>query len=316
MSHYYDSAYKTPDFEPSHISSSDVRGQDNVIFLGIHQIKLSHTPKAQNQNAVIRIASTIKKYGAIEPLFVRKTESKGAFYYEVAENEAYFHALRLAGIDRVPCVVLKESRNTRAVEDIFTQLEQKNLHIFDQASAFRALLEEHSLTQAEIAQKLGISQSAVANKLRLLQLDEGERREILRNGLSERHARALLRLKTRAQRAKAIKIICQEQMTVAETETLIEQILCEEIFEPSPHKYALEEGNTPFSSTYTSFSVHEPSPSGFLPRKFALQSLQPLYNSVDNALSIFRKTGYHAEMCCEESADEVCITIRIPVKPI
>ena len=316
MPHLYDTLYKTRDLNAPDNPLHNIQGQKNVIFLRPDQIKLSHAPKAQNQNAVIRIATTIKKYGVIEPLFVRKIEKGSSFYYEVAENEAYWHALLLAGVEQIPCVISKESRNTRHVEDIFAQIEQKQLHIFDQALAFRTLLEEYSLTQAEIAQKLGISQSAVANKLRLLQLDEDEQREILCKGLSERHARALLRLKSKDFREKAMKIMCREQMTVAEAENLVEQMLCGASHDYAEQDYAPDDEYPPFRNHFSSFTVREPSPSGFLPRKFALQSLQPLYNSVDNALSIFRKTGYHAEMCCEESLDEVRITIKIPVKPI
>ena len=182
--------------------------------------------------------------------------------------------------------------------------------MFDQARAFRALLEEYNLTQGEIARKLGISQSAVANKLRLLQYTAEEMREFLRLGLSERHARAILRLKTPEERINAMRTIAQEQMTVSATEEWIEQLSAATASEES----TFETQNDGFLQQKDEFEPVLPPSGSVLPRKFALQSLQPLYNSVDRALNIFRKTGYHAEMYCEEDENEVCITIKIPTR--
>ena len=308
-------------------TQSAKKQEKSVFFLALNQIRVPPTnKKTQNQNAIIRVADTIKKYGVIEPLELRIVHENGLLYYELAGNETAWYAAQLAGIETVPCIMC-ENDPTREAEQIFTQIRQKRLHMFDQAHAFRVLTEEYDLTQGDIARRLGISQSAVANKLRLLQYSNEEIQFILRHRLSERHARAILRLKSPQERLRAMQIVCERQMTVSDTETMIEKMLLrgrgapmhknsEQNAQNYPPPYpASQQENNPQESPFLTFD-EEPGPQndGVLPRKFALQSLQPLYNSVDRALAIFRKTGYRATMYCEESAEEVCITIKIPTK--
>lgn len=285
--------------------------QESIFFLRPEQIRVPNTSKkAQNHNAIIRIADAIRKYGVVEPVEVRIVRENGNLYYELIGNEVTWHAARLAGVEQIPCTVPPIHDKASEIEYIFGKIQQKRLHLFDQARAFRALLEEYNLTQGEIAHKLGISQSAVANKLRLLQYSAEEMREFLRLGLSERHARAILRLKTPNERMNAMHIIAKEQMTVCAAEEWIERLSAaatadENSFKAQDDELLKQKGE--FESAF-------PPNGNVLPRKFALQSLQPLYNSVDRALNIFRKTGYHAEMCCEENENEVCITITIPTR--
>ncbi len=286
--------------------------QESVFFLRPEQIRVPNAArKAQNHNAIIRIADAIRKYGVVQPLEVQIVRENGNLYYELIGNEVTWHAARLAGVEQIPCTTPPIHDKASEIEYIFSKIQQKRLHLFDQARAFRALLEEYGLTQGEIARKLGISQSAVANKLRLLQYSPEEMHEFLRCGLSERHARAILRLKTPYERIDAIRIIAKEQMTVCEAEEWIEQ---RSAAVTPPEENAFETPNADIAQQKeASGAVLTPS-SSVLPRKFALQSLQPLYNSVDRALNIFRKTGYHAEMYCQEDENEVCITIKIPTR--
>lgn len=300
--------------------------EKSVFFLTLNQIRVpSNSKKTQNQNTIIRIADTIKKYGVIEPLELRIVHENGLLYYELAGNEAAWYAAQLAGIETVPCV-MSQNDPAREAEHIFTQIQQKRLHMFDQAHAFRVLLEEYGLTQGEIARRLGVSQSAIANKLRLLQYTGEEMQHILRYGLSERHARAILRLKTAEARLCAIRTVSERKMTVSNTESLVEGMLSGNqnaqkatatSNNESPQSISpahVHQENAAKESVFLTFEDEIPQSNAVLPRKFALQSLQPLYNSVDRALTIFRKTGYCATMHCEESAHEVCITIKIPTK--
>ena len=288
--------------------------QESIFFLRPEQIRASKAgKKAQNQNAIIRIADTIRKYGVIEPLKVQIIRENGNLYYElVDDDEITWHAARLAGIDQVPCTTQPTQDKTSEIEYILSKIQQKQLHLFDQARALRALLEEYGLTQGEIARKLGVSQSAVANKLRLLQYNNDEMREFLHLGLSERHARAILRLKSPCERINAMRTIANRQMTVCEAEEWIESALNESTSQTNP---LFDSQNGKFDGQEAELDAFLPPMGSILPRKFALQSLQPLYNSLDRALTIFRKTGYQAQMQCEESENEVCITIKIPTKP-
>ena len=270
--------------------------QGSIFFLHSEQICAEKTaPAPKNRNALIRLAASVRRYGLTEPLAVRPMGEPPYARYRLVEGETLWRAACLAELAKVPCVLAAESAENREEALIFAQIRGKTLDMFDQAAAFRLLAEKYHLTQDEIARKSGLSQSAVANKLRLLRLNEVERREILRAGLSERHARALLRL-SGADRAAVLETFVRQKPTVASAERLVEAYL----------------------HTLRGVSRTEDAPRevqgvrDFTPRKFALQSLQPLYNSLEHTLAIFRKTGRAAEMIKTESADGVCITIRIP----
>ena len=271
----------------------------SVISLRPEQIRLAPRPKKpEKPNVIIRLAESIRRYGILEPLSVRLVGDAGGFpAYELVSGAKRLAAARLAGLERIPCLVIAHSDASYAMTTVLEHLRGKKLHFFEQAQAFRRLIDDFSLTQEEIATHLSISQSSVANKLRLLQLTPTEREQITAGELTERHARALLRLKSPELRTEAIRRIREDGLNVAATERLISAFL--EPTEPSkPSVSVIISPETP--------------PKGICPRKFALQNLQPLYNSIERTLSIFRKTGAHAECSREESADGVCITIRIP----
>ena len=273
-----------------------------VISLRPEQIRLCARPKKpEKPNAIIRLADSIRRYGVLEPITVRLVGDAGGFpTYELVSGAKRLAAARLAGLEKLPCVVIAQSDAGFAMTGILEQLKGKKLHFLEQAIIFRRLIEDFSLTQEEIAARLGVSQSSVANKLRLLQLTEGEREEIVAAQLTERHARALLRLKDAELRAQALQAICKDKLNVAASERLIEAFLAptEALEDQKPAVSVIVSPETP--------------PKGICPRKFALQNLQPLYNSIERTLSIFRKTGARAEYSREESPDGVCITIRIP----
>ena len=272
------------------------------ILLRTDQITVPQTaPKrAKSPNATIRLAASIQKYGVLEPLSVKvRYDRAGAPVYELIKGEHRLRAAILAGIEKVPCVLLADTDKNCAISDILSSLQHKSLHMFEQAAAFRLLMEDFGLTQESIARKIGVSQSAVANKLRLLQLSKEEQQQILALHLTERHARTLLRLKSRQERAAALRRIGADGLNVAATESLIEQMT-----HPEPKS---------ISKTAVSVTVSpEMPPKGILPRKFAIPDLTPLYNSIERTLSIFRKTGAVATCKREESTDGVRIIIEVP----
>ena len=178
------------------------------------------------------------------------------------------------------------------------------------------------MTQAEIAHKLGVSQSSIANKLRLLALSHEEQRTILTYGLTERHARSVLRLKRPEERALALRKIYEERLNVAQAEEMIEGLMAEGQREKQANRAntSPESGREPTQSVLgnsrsaTSVTIISPQtpPRGCIPRKFAIPDLTPLYNSIERTLSIFRKTGATASCMREESSDGVRIVIEVP----
>lgn len=291
------------DYYFSHTSTyTAISGADTPIYLRPEQITVPQNRQnpSKSLNSIIRLAESIKKYGILEPLTVKTLpQAAGVAAYELISGARRLRAAISAGITQIPCILLSDDPKSGAVSAILASLQAGGLHIFEQAAAFRLLMDDFGLSQKEIARKTGISQSAVANKLRLLQLSREEQQQILTSKLSERHARALLRLKEKEARVHALNKIVEESMTVSAAEKMIDELCAAPPKEPE---------NAPFSVVL----APETPPAGILPRKFAIPSLVPLYNSIERTLSIFRKTGATATCQREEGPSGVRIVIEIP----
>lgn len=300
---------------------------ESVILLPAAQIIPSDTQKTpkSEQNHIIRLAASIKKYGILEPLSVKLVGKDVGFpLYELIDGERRFRAATIAGIERLPCVVLSANAQKCLQHTYITRLKDENLHFFALAEAFYTLFHEYHMTQEEIARRMRLSQSAVANKLRLLRLLPEERAIIEQSGLSERHARALLRLETPAARREPLAILIEKEHTVAEAERLIEAYLPKK-----PPNTAYQEGNTaalpPKAPLYSASERCPDKPpqaplsesksgQGITPSKFILRDLQPLYHSIERTLGIFKKTGATVEYSKQEDEYHALITISIPKK--
>ena len=183
-------------------------------------------PRADfDNNSIIRLADSIRRYGIIQPLTVRRSDADDIYAYELVAGERRLRAARMLGYFTVPCIVIEADEETSAELAIIENLLRKDLNMFEQAYGFKKLIENHGLTQDEVARRLSMSQSAVANKIRLLRLSDTEQRMILENELTERHARALLRLDTPEARREAIRCICEGSMNVLNTEQYIDRII-------------------------------------------------------------------------------------------
>lgn len=331
--------------------------EGSILQLPIEQI---YAEKGQNKplkrNESIRLAQNIRKYGVSTPVIVTPTEAFPGFYrYRVKKGAEIWQAACIAGAKTLPCVIENAPLRAPEVAEILAQIRAGALGIFEQAAAIRHLIEKCGLSRTEIAAESGFSASAIANKLRLCRLSSAEQQEILRAGLSERHARAILRLREPEKRRVALQVISREKMAVAAAESLIEAMLHENGGENLPRKAASEPKN-PFSEPYTppagaseapcdaqesraeavdgtpspqangaaacgeptampqarKIPASKPATGSICPKKFALHTLQPLYNSLERTLSIFRKTGRTAEMRTQEGDNGVLITIHIP----
>ena len=174
--------------------------------------------KVFNEDSIIRLADSINQYGIIQPLTVRKIGEN----YELVAGERRLRAAKELGYTHVPCIVIAINEEKSAEISIIENLLREDLNIFEQAEAIESLIDTYGLTQEQIAMKLSNSQSYVANKLRLLRYSSGEREIILKNGLTERHARALLRVIDTDLRAKLLSRIISEHLNVSDSESLIE----------------------------------------------------------------------------------------------
>ncbi len=202
-------------------------GESRVLQIKTDDIRPNRAqPRADfDQNAIIRLADSIRRYGILQPLTVRISEPDDIYGYELIAGERRLRAAKMLGYLTVPCVVMNVSEQTSAELAIIENLLREDLNMFEQAYGFRKLIENHHLTQEEVARKMSMSQSAVANKLRLLRLSYEEQRLILESGLTERHARGVLRIDQPEKRIDVLHTIIDSKMNVQRAEEYIDDLL-------------------------------------------------------------------------------------------
>ncbi len=186
-------------------------------------------PRAEfDQNSIIRLADSIRRYGILQPLTVRLSDPEDIYGYELIAGERRLRAAKMLGYLTVPCIIMDVDDQISAELAIIENLLREDLNMFEQAYGFKKLIENHHMTQEEVARKMSLSQSAVANKLRLLRLSYEEQKLILETALTERHARAALRIETTPKRLEVIQHIADNRLNVQESERYIEDILVNE----------------------------------------------------------------------------------------
>lgn len=166
------------------------------------------------------LASSIKQHGIIQPLVLRRVNDK----YEIIAGERRYKAATMAGLTKVPAVIADVDDNKSAEVAIVENVQRRDLSAIEEARSYKNLLDKGYLTQAELAKKMGLSQSAIANKLRLLNLDEEVQQALMENKISERHARSLLVLPTHEEQRKWLKRIINERMTVRELDNELKKL--------------------------------------------------------------------------------------------
>ena len=227
------------------------------------------------------LAQSIKEYGVIQPITVRKNFIGG---YELISGERRLRASKLAGLSTVPCIVIDADENDSAIIALLENLQRADLTFLEEAEAISHLVEEHKYTQEQLAKKLGKSQSAIANKLRLLRLPPIIKRIIADNALTERHARALLRIPDEQLQLKVVKAICENHLNVAQTDTLIDKTIKRAT---NPH------------------AVHDGKIRGVV-------ELRMFLNTVNKAVDVVKKAGVQIETYKREKDDLIEYIIKIP----
>ncbi len=208
--------------------------KDNVVYIPISSIKPNpYQPRRKFDKAGIsELCESIKQYGVIQPISVRRI---GIGSYELVMGERRLRACIQAKITRIPAIVVDMNDNDSAVVALIENLQRQNLTFMEEAQAYFYLISEHGLTQDELAQKVGKNQSTIANKLRLLKLPKQIKQIIEERGLTERHARALLKLPDEDLQMRILKKVCDNELNVKETDELVDKAL-EEILMTSKEK--------------------------------------------------------------------------------
>ena len=194
-----------------------------VVFLPVRSIRPNPAQprKIFAEAALDELADSIRQHGILQPLSVRR-QGNG---YELISGERRLRAAELAGVTDVPCILMNMDDRASGFAALVENLQRQDLDFIEEAMGIRRLLQEHAMPQEQAARLLGKSQSAVANKLRILRHSDQVLSAIREAGLTERHARALLKLRTEEEILTAIARIAKEGMSVARAEKHIDTLL-------------------------------------------------------------------------------------------
>ena len=257
--------------------------ENGVLRIAVEDIRPNpHQPRTVFESeALSALSDSIKRYGILQPISVR-TDGKG---YEIIAGERRFRAAKQAGLRHVPCLVYTVDGEESAELSVMENLLREDLNVFETAAAMDSLCREFGLTQEQVAERLSVSQSYVANKLRLLRFDPPMRKKILEGGLTERHARALLRLPPELWEKTADRMI-NGKYNVAAAEKMVEEMLGTVGGEKQKKRQGKVRG--------------------------AIRDLRLFYNSVDRAMEMVRRCGIAVKSRKEEREGETCLIISIP----
>ena len=173
-----------------------------------------------DENSLKELASSIKEHGIIQPLVLRRLNDK----YEIIAGERRYKAAKLAGLTSVPAILSDLDDNASAEVAIVENVQRKDLTSIEEAKSYKTLLDKGYLTQEELAKKMGLSQSAISNKLRLLSLSDEVQKAIMEGKISERHARSLLQLEDEDDQNSWLKRIIEERLTVRDLDQKLKDL--------------------------------------------------------------------------------------------
>ena len=251
-----------------------------VLFLPVDAIQPNpYQPRRTfTQPELEELAASIRELGVLQPLTVRRREGR----WELVAGERRLRAARLAGLESVPCLSIQTDSQSSSLLALVENLQRRDLDFWEEALAIRRLIDTYHISQEEVARRIGKSQSAVANKLRLLKLPE-EVLSVLRDGrATERHARALLRLPDPDRQLEAARQLTADRLTVAQTESLVDSILLAAA--PPPRR--------------------QPT--------FIIKDVRLFLNTITRSLDIMRSAGVDAQCKRQDSEEEILLTIHIP----
>lgn len=264
-------------------SISSSISQDEVIQLPVVQIEPNrYQPRSVfDDEKIVELAQTIHTHGMIQPIVVRKNE-QGT--YEIIAGERRWRAVQYLNWENIPAIIKNMSDTETASVALIENLQREELTVIEEARAYASLLEIHGLTQEALAQRLGKSQSTIANKMRLLKLPISVQDAVLEKKITERHARALIALKDPEKQEKVLKEIIERGLNVKQTEDKVTKLLSDTPKKPKPRL------------------------KGFS------KDMRIAMNTIRKSIDMVSDTGIDLDTEEEEHEDFYQITIKIPKK--
>ena len=257
--------------------------QEKRKILNLPIDKLAPNPrqprKVFSQEELEGLSPRIAENGLLQPVVVRRAAGGS---YEIIAGERRWRACQLAGMKHLPCILQECSDTQSAVLAILENLQRQDLQVFEEAEGIRSLMVDWHVTQEEAARRLGKSQSAIANKLRLLRLSQEERDLVVANHLTERHCRALIRIQDKNARKKILSRVIERSLNVQQTEALVEEQL------------AVEKKTEPASRT------------------FIAKDIRIFMNTIEHAVKTMQSAGILAQAEKKDLGEYLEYTVRIP----
>lgn len=241
--------------------------------------------KRFDDESLEELSGSIKSYGILNPLTVRLRCGK----YELVAGERRLRAAKLAGLEEVPCILIDVNMEDASLIALVENLQRRDLDFIEEALGISQLIRMFGMSQEEAARRIGKSQSAVANKLRLLKLPSDVLESLRQNGLTERHGRALLRLPNPVAQRAALEYIVDNGLTVAATDAYIDALLS------APEEAEQKDEEKPEKR-----------------RTFVLKDVRVFLNTLSRSIDLMKQGGIDAGIQREETDDSLILTISIP----
>jgi len=258
----------------------------DIIYINIDNIRPNpYQPRKHfNKTSLEELCESIKQYGVIQPINVRRITNNN---YELVAGERRLRAASMAGLKEIPAIVVNVNDNDSAILALIENLQRENLNYLEEAEGYSNLIIEHNLTQEELARRIGKSQSTIANKIRLLKLSPIIKKILIDNNLTERHARALLKLHDEQLQLKVLKYVCEKGLNVKKTEDLVDKVI-----ERYSRKITLKETERKMSR--------------------AVKDVRIFVNTIKQAVDIMKKSGVNAKAAQFDRGDYFEFIVRVP----
>lgn len=259
----------------------------HVFQIPVHLIKPnpSQPRKVFDEAMLGELAESIKQYGIMQPISIRKIMTN---YYEIVAGERRLRAVKSLGLETIPAIIVNVTEKDSAILALVENLQRENLNYMEEAKGYQHLIHDFELKQQELAKQLGKGQSTIANKLRLLQLSDEVQDLLLEGSLSERHARALLKLPSNEQQLMVVKKMIDENMNVSLSEKLIHKILNSVDDETDPPKKAIFKGY--------------------------LKDIRLFTNTIKQAVDMVQTAGLEVDYQIKQTENSYEISISIPIE--
>ncbi len=254
-----------------------------IIKIDLHKIRPNRYQPREifKDKSLLELKNSIKSYGIIQPISLRKL---GDDNYEIVAGERRFKAAKMAGLGQIPSIIVDIEENDSANIALIENIQREDLNFIEEARAYQQIMKKFGITQEELSQKIGKSQSTIANKVRILKLPVIIKEKLLSNDLTERHGRALLKIEDESIQEEILNKVIEKNLNVKDTEKLIKSVKEKINKEEKPSKQNIR--------NFINYKIY--------------------INTIKNAYNEILKTGIKAKFEEKEKDDYIEVKVKIP----